>query len=192
MSKLGILIVGLFVLSSCGKESDKVEAIQDSVVQPKDPQVRGQQDYALTANAKAIALKAWENEIQLDSLLGKPDSVSNRVLGDGADTHMGATIKSIVYPGLKLEIYVPKGKDTGWVMTMNASDSRHATSRGAKVGDSASRIKQLYPDGSVFPDGRNNKKRYAWYISDGSNYSTLKFEIESETVKQIDLYYEIP
>lgn len=192
MSKLGILIAGLIVLSSCAKESDKVEASQDSVVQPKDPQVTGQEDYALIADSKAIALRAWENEAQLDTLLGKPDSVSSRVLGDGADTHMGATIKSIAYPGLKLEIYVPKGKESGWVMNMSATNSQYATSRGAKVGDSVARIKQLYPEGSVFPDGRNDKQRYAWYISDEGNYLTLKFEIASDTVKQIDLYYELP
>ena len=189
-----LLAFAIVLLASCESKRENTGAVQDTVTRSQDTlKVIGErEDYALVADSVAIPLRAWENEVQLERLLGKPLSDSSTTLGEGADTHMGAVIRTIKYEGLVLELYTPKEKQIGWIMRMRATDRKYATSRGATTGDSASSIKQLYPEGSVFPDGRNDTKRYAWFISDAGNNSTLKFEIESDTVRQIDVYYEVP
>ena len=188
-----LIAVSLICLLSCAQQRDEATVLPDTAFHRENgAQVLERHDYALIANSKAIALRAWENELNFGPVLGDPDTMYRRVLGDGADTHMGATIETRTYPGLKIEFYIPKGKDNGWVMNIQSTDRRYSSSRGARVGDGATRIKQLYSEGSVFPDGRNDPKRFAWYIADESNYSTLKFEITEDTVSQIDLYHELP
>ncbi|HET6512047.1 MAG TPA: hypothetical protein VFH43_07645, partial [Candidatus Kapabacteria bacterium] len=187
-----LLAFAIVLLASCESKREYTGAVQDTVTRSQDTLIGGvsreREDYALVADSVAIPLRAWENEVRLERLLGKPLSDSSTMLGEGADTHIGAVIRTIKYEGLVLELYTPKEKQIGWIMRMRATDRKYATSRGATTGESASRIKQLYPEGSVFPDGRNDTKRYAWFISDAGNNSTLKFEIESDTVRQIDVY----
>lgn len=77
-------------------------------------------------------------------------------------------------------------------MNMHVTGNQYQTVRGGKVGDKASAIKNLYPEGTVFPDGRNDPVRYSWYMADEGNYLTLKFEIDNEKVKAVRLYHELP
>jgi hypothetical protein len=163
----------------------KVENKADSLLLQKN-------DYSVVANGVRISLKDWETDVDLNSILGSPRSVSNKVLGEGADTHMGATIKTMDFNGLQLELYVPKEKDSGWIMNMRLTSDRYHTERGARVGDSAQRIKTLYPEGTKFPDGRNDPHKYSWYISDDSHLYTLKLDIEQELVKEVFIYFEVP
>jgi hypothetical protein len=189
-----LVLATAFILNGCARDTKEASTVttDSGSVQQVPRSADTTNEYAITLNGKRIALRAGEDEAGIDGILGEPDSTSSKVLGDGADTHTGATITTHYYKGLKLTSYTPKSKKRGWIMSMDVTGGNYASARGVKVGDNVSRVKQLYPDGGVFPDGRNDKMRYAWYITDQGDYLTLKFEIAGDSVKEILLYHELP
>ena len=192
-----IILVLLFACSCKNNPDEQAQApvatdTIGGVENRKDSLLVQKNDYSVVANGVRISLKDREMYVDLNSILGSPKSVLTKVLAEGADTHMGAAVKTMDYNGLQLELYVPNGRDSGWIMNMKLTSDKYFTERGARVGDSAQRVKSLYPEGSKFPDGRNDPLNYSWYISDESHLFTLKFDIEQELVKQILIYYEVP
>jgi hypothetical protein len=192
----GAVVICYLLFSACNSgtryEKEQV-SVKDTVIPRQvktDSVLIKKNDYSVIANGVRISLKDWESDVDLNSLLGRPAAVSTKTLGSGADTHSGSSIKAMIYNGLKLELYIPPSKDSGWIMNMKVSSDKYLTERGAKVGDSVERVKTLYPEGRLFPDGRTDTAYYTWYIS--NQESVLKLEIDKGLVSEIFIYYEIP
>ena len=112
------------------------------------------------------------------------------MLGTGADTHTGAAIKTLSYSGAELKLYIPKGKDTGWIESIEIKGNDIATSKGIRVGDDTGKLKQVYPGAAIFPDGRKDRVTYSHYITSGENF--IRFYHKKGTIQRIHIYHELP
>ena len=180
------LLLSFFVLPGCANDKPSEQV----ATEPQQDERAGRNDFAVWAEDYEIPLRAWNTALKLDSVLGPADTVSSKVLGEGADTHRGATIRTAFYKGATIDWYIPKGKDSGWIMQVTVVGSAYETARGIRVGDRASQMQQQYADGYIFPDGRKQDDEYAWIISKDNDY--LKFEISDSLVSMIEVYHEIP
>lgn len=61
-------------------------------------------EYALLINDVTIPLRAWDNNLDLEKILGEPVSQEIEQLGDGADTFKGSFHKTLIYDGLQINL----------------------------------------------------------------------------------------
>ena len=108
--------------------------------------------------------------------LGEYKDVSSQLSchGEGED-------KTYTYDNFVLNTYPLDGKDRVLEIVVKSADI--PTSKGVKVGDSASAVKEAYGDGF-----REVGTYYAYDAGDGKS---LQFLIENDSVKEIDYYYDV-
>lgn len=97
-----LFIISAFLFYGCSdnRQVGNQVAADTAVNDTREPtSVTSKTDYAISANGKMIPLRAWEHEVDLEDVLGKPVSESIKQLGNTADTHSGASIKTLVFHG---------------------------------------------------------------------------------------------
>ena len=68
---------------------------------------RGPVEYSITIGDDYIALRDWEDTVDIYGLLGEPASQEVEVLGQGADTFAGSYIKTLKYENLEIKLFSP-------------------------------------------------------------------------------------
>lgn len=171
-----------------GKEEESVT---------KEPIVENQierfQEYSVIVGDGFIALRDWDNAIDITGLLGEPLSEEVIVLDQDSDTFSGSYLKTIRYDGLEIKLFSPKDNGNSfWIMEITISGGEYTTFQGIKIGDPLESLKDKYPSISNVEDGRTDDNNRAYEISDIENYNYLRFEVGNGLVSQIRLFHMSP
>lgn len=149
-------------------------------------------DFSIKVNGKYISLREWDNEVDLNEVLGKPTSEATEVLGNGADTFTGSYVKTMSYDGLKLVLFSPKQNGVSfWIQSMEVTKQAFSTSKGITIGDKLEKVKESYPDIEIFKDGKTDPNNCTYVVRD-DGYNYLLFSINEGIVTGIKIYYDMP
>lgn len=169
-------------------------AISDAGSKPVEPVTPAEPEpFALMAGQRAIPLKSWDSETDLEAILGKPISEKQEVLNAGSDTYTGSTVRILEYDGLSIRLFSPKdnGK-TFWIMAMDLTGTNLQTPQGIKVGSGLAELKAAYASLEAVPDGRTDADNRAYRIMEMEESKFMVFEVEKGQVKKIEMYVELP
>ena len=176
-----IAVTSACALAGCGSNSSsqansKAESAQSSVAQSS-----AQAGGTISADDAVFRFNGVKVELNGDAdaaiaALGDYKDVSSQLSchGEGED-------KTYTYDNFVLNTYPLDGKDRVLEIVVKSADI--PTSKGVKVGDSASAVKEAYGDGF-----REVGTYYAYDAGDGKS---LQFLIENDSVKEIDYYYDV-
>ena len=175
-----IAVTSACALAGCGSNSSsqansKAESAQSSVAQSS-----AQAGGTISADDAVFSFNGVKVELNGDAdaaiaALGEYKDVSSQLSchGEGED-------KTYTYDNFVLNTYPLDGKDRVLEIVVKSADI--PTSKGVKVGDSASAVKEAYGDGF-----REVGTYYAYDAGDGKS---LQFLIENDSVKEIDYYFD--
>jgi pimeloyl-ACP methyl ester carboxylesterase len=151
-------------------------------------------DFSISVNNKYIALKDWDNQVDLKGILGAPVSEKKQVLGNGADTHTGSFIKTLFYDGLEIRMFSPKENGNNfWIMSIKVTSKTYAvTTKSIIIGDSVNKMKELYPEIEMAKDGRTDPDNCEYMLSSNDDSNYLVFEVKDGIISEINIYHEIP
>lgn len=175
--------------ASENSEGQSAEVIKEGSMEKEGNVVL--KELAFVYNEHTIAISDTANEEQMEQMLGKPDNLKSHTYraGDGTnmDTLIGFTEKVYTYPGLEIKtISIPDGKQ-GSIFHIEMTDSKYATVRNIKVGDSLDTLKNAYPEGKLLGDGAPNEEDDFRY--EPSNYvDVMSFHIKDAKVESIQIY----
>ncbi|WP_223067306.1 hypothetical protein [Paenibacillus caui] len=195
-----VIVLTLSMMTSClgNQEKNKTTVTPSestNTIPPEEnlnstiqPQV---DEFSLLINNTSISLHAWDNEINLEQVLGKPISQNiHELKGDG---FTGSFLKKIKYNGLELELFSPK--DNGkkfWIMTMVVTKRGYPTSKGIELGSTVKEIKDAYPAIKISEDGRTDPNNCAYEIRNVQEYNHMQFEVKDGKVAHIKIFHLIP
>lgn len=97
---LYVLLMALLVLSGCFNRSNEETSTGTGELQINN-------EFSIQLNGSWIALKDWDNQIDLLKILGEPVYANTEKLGFGSDTFEGSFVKELDYTGLNLELFSP-------------------------------------------------------------------------------------
>ncbi len=181
-----IAVTSACALAGCGSDSSKaeskVESAQSSAAQSSAAQSSAQSGGTISADDAVFSFNGVKVELNGDanaaiSALGEYKDVSSQLSchsNEGED-------KTYTYENFVLNTYPLNGQDRVLEVVIKSADI--PTSKGVKVGDTASAVKAAYGDGF-----REVGTYYAYDAGDGKS---LQFLIENDTVKEIDYYYDV-
>ena len=149
-------------------------------------------DYSIIVDNQVISLGKWYTDTDIISMLGMPITVTNEILGGGSDTMAGAHVKTLIYDGIVIKMFSPKGSNDFWIESINLEHWKIETTKGVKIGSSLEFIKSSYMDIQMVNDGRTDENNCAYIVSKQSEYKHMVFEINNGIVKGIKLYIEFP
>lgn len=217
-----ILLLIIFILAACsnlhnedsaGKTEEKSEIIQTSEsiaykgeieeVPAETTAIEQKEVYPyerfeeFSVKAKAgddfIALKDWDDKVDLHSLLGETINEKTEILGDSADTFSGSFVKTMQYEGLEIILFSPKDNGSSfWIMEIIVTGEEYSTYEGIEIGGSLELLKEIYPSLYMLEDGRTDDNNCAYEIADMEEYNYLRFEVSDGIITEIRIYHDIP
>jgi hypothetical protein len=171
-------------------ESSALPSEDPDASQP--PDYRSASIFSLVAGDTPISIGAWDNEVDLESILGPPASQTVEVL-ENADTHTGSFLKKMDYDELRLELFSPKQNgETFWILSMKASGEGYRTTREIAVGSPLKEMLEAYPEIVMAPDGRTDPDNAAYVMTDEMGELYLRFEVADGRVAEIQVYRVLP
>ena len=141
-------------------------------------------EFGILTNKGYLSLRDWSDRNDPEQLLGKAESSEIDILGEGADTFMGSTVKTLRYPGLEIKMFSPKqnGK-TFWIKNIKLSNKDYMTSKGIRVGDQVKKLDSIYP---LLLSHTPHER-----IFTGRDDSYINFRMNDSTIAEIHIYYEL-
>jgi hypothetical protein len=205
-----ILVLTLFMMTSCSSNQEKnkstIEVTSDTTntttpeknANTTTPEKNANNtvqhnvdEFSLKINNTLISLHDWDNQINLEEVLGKP--ISQNIQELKGDSFTGSFLKKIKYDGLEIELFSPK--DDGkkfWIMTMISTKEGYPTSKGIEVGSTVKEIKEAYPGINITEDGRTDPNNCAYEIKNEQEYNHMQFEVKDGVLVQIKIFHLIP
>ncbi|HHU85575.1 MAG: hypothetical protein ACOX86_06330 [Pelotomaculaceae bacterium] len=161
----------------------------------KDVPALGEGDFSVESGQRSVKLGDSDRDVNLKEIFGEALSESVVRLGADAGTLAGSYVKQRVYDGIELGLISGRGSGGPfYVDTMHITGGAHATARGVMVGDSYTRILELYPAKSgeepAKEDPRNRSYSYA-SVNEGEGM-LLSFEVRDGVIVSITLQVEHP
>jgi hypothetical protein len=151
--------------------------------------------YGILASGEFLQLQTWDNEVDLQALLGQPVTDSGKQPIQASDTLSGSFIKKLTYDGLELELFSPsQNGETFWIMNMSLTNNRYMTSLGVSVGDTVQALREAYPGIPMGDDGRSGRSatNSMYELNDETGSKRLLFDVQDGIIKQIDIKFLIP
>lgn len=150
----------------------------------------GMKEFSITLEGKQISLMDWDDEADLEGILGKAQQEDLYRLGAESDTFAGSYMKEIQFSGLAIKLFSPKDNGTKfYILSMETDDPKYQTIRGIKVGDSLEDLSAKYPELIPIPDGREDANNRGYSFQDGA-YNYITFEVENGVIVYIRIYHE--
>lgn len=149
--------------------------------------------FSVKIKESIVSLKNWDQEIDLEQILGKPYSSEIKKLGSGADTLSGSYTKILKYEGLLLEMFSPRenGEDY-WISTISLTKPGYMTSKGIEVGDSLQELLDAYPKLHTVDYVTGGLNSDLYQIIDELESNHLEVEVKDGLVHRIKIYHLIP
>lgn len=169
-------------------ENPPVENVTDQGTIPKTGNVI-LKELAFVYDGKTVAISDIIEENSLESILGKPEQKKSHTYspddGLNMDPLNGMTEVQYKFPGLEVKaISNLEGKDFS-IFNIILTDSKYATPRNIKVGDSVEKLKQAYPE-VVTPGSEEIQDEYRYQPV---NYvDGMRFDIKKGKVASIYIY----
>jgi hypothetical protein len=190
MSPFPVLLSIFFLfLGSCNQKGQQKADAKPTAVTSTIKEDHPQRDadlYTIHLGAATLSLQQWDSTINLNQLLGQPLKSGTRQMDKNADTHASAFIKTVEYPGLKLQLFSPPQNGRHfWVMEMTLTSGRYRTSKGITLGSAFDSVQKAYPSLQPFPG--NNKNMY--YVAEQGYEKSMEMEFRGNRVKKLRLYY---
>ncbi|HEV7330248.1 MAG TPA: hypothetical protein VGN63_04350 [Flavisolibacter sp.] len=172
-----------FLLLLAGCTSGK----QDASTPAAEPADTGL--YSVQLPSTTLSLRQWDSTVNLMHTLGKPLEEKTWRPGKNSDTHAGAFIKRLRFPGLKLQLYSPpqNGRQF-WVQEIILTDSTYRTSRSVTLGDEWQKVQQAYPSLQEFPGENENM----YYVADVGYEKSIEMEFAGNRLIRLRMYYMMP
>ena len=175
-----LMIAVVIMLTGCKSDTKPTEAAKTETTAQTETAAQQSSgavsaaDVVFNYNGKSVELNC--DEAAMTAALGEANSVSSQLSchGEGED-------KTYTYNGFIVNTYPSNGVNR--VMEIVVSSADHPTSKGIKVGDTASAVTTAYGD--------NYKKVGAYYSYSAGGDMALQFFIENGTVTEIDYYYNV-
>lgn len=165
-----------------------VENVTDQGTIPKTGNVI-LKELAFVYDGKTVAISDIIEENSLESILGKPEQKKSHTYspddGLNMDPLNGMTEVQYKFPGLEVKaISSVEGKDFS-IFNIIITDSKYATPRNIKVGDSVEKLKQAYPEVTT-PGSEEIQDEYRYQPV---NYvDGMRFDIKNGKVERIYIY----
>lgn len=165
-----------------------VENVTDQGTIPKEGNVI-LKELALVYNGKTIAISDIIEENSLESILGKASEKKSHTYSPGDGKNMdplnGMTEVQYKFPGLEIKaISNLEGKDFS-VFNIIITDAKYTTPRNIKVGDSAAKLKEAYPE--VVTQGSDDVQDE--YRYQPVNYvDGMRFDMKGGKIERIYIY----
>lgn len=188
----------LLVSSSCKQNDganqepdprDTNALLEDTIaidnLETESPEKHAFAEFSASKGEIMVRLRDWRKNLPMENL-GTLQDTTVKVLGHGADTHIGAAIHTYTYDGMTMQFFGPKQNAENWLLQMDITGDEWSTARGIRVGDPVTDIKTLYPKADNTLTGDTSVYRYE------VNESTLEFHTSNEKVSRILMRYNIP
>ncbi|RCX13048.1 hypothetical protein DFP94_12226 [Fontibacillus phaseoli] len=174
--------------NSAGNNPDS-QVIKEGTIQ-KDGNVI-LKELAFVYNEHTIAVSDIADDEKLESMLGEAEEIKSHTYSedDGLNMDMliGFTEKQYKFPGVEIKtIDAAEGKKF-YIFNINITDSKYATVRNIKVGDSVEQLKEAYPEGKLLGNGAPDEEDDFRY--EPANYvDVMTFHIKDAKVESIQMY----
>jgi hypothetical protein len=142
-------------------------------------------EFAASRDDVVVRVRDRSEDLEMEQI-GTLKDTTIRVLGEGADTHIGSSVHTYNYDGISLEFFGPRNGNGNWLQKVDITGSDWSTARGIHVGDPVSDLKTLYPKASNETTGNPNLYRYEM------NESQIEFITANDKVSRIVIQYNIP
>lgn len=150
-----------------------------------------QKELAFIYNDDVVGISDIVDDEKLESVLGEAEGIKSHTYshddGLNMDTLIGFTEKQYQLPGLEIKTINAAKDDRFAIFQIEITDSSYSTIRNIKVGDSAKKLKEAYPEGNMVGNGEPNEEDVFQYLPE--NYvEGIKFRIKNGTIQSILLY----
>lgn len=145
------------------------------------------EDFTIQTLNGSIGLMNWDDKVDIKKILGDPISEDIEVLGEGADTFKGSTLRKLKYNGLELTLMSPKDNgNTFFVLNIRITGDKYSTWRNIQIGDEVQKLLKQYPE-HQFIEGNKSNGRLKFENADLSK--NIIFTIKKGIVHLIEYNY---
>lgn len=168
--------------------SDPEITEEEGVMNSEDPAVK---ELAFVYKDSKIGISDPAEDEKLESLLGKAEEISSHTYtnddGLNMDPLIGFTEKLYKFPGLEIRAIKTPEEQIFHIFDIRITNSRYASSRGIKVGDSVEKLKETYPEGKMLGDGAPGAEDDFQYLP-VDYVNGMKFHVKNDKVESIMMY----
>jgi hypothetical protein len=148
-------------------------------------------ELAFVYNNHNIAIYDVVDDEKLEGILGTADEIKSHTyaIDDGLnmDPLIGFTEKQYVFPGLEIRTIKAPEDDKFYIFQILITETKYATIRNIKVGDSVTKLKSVYPEGNMSGNGAPNEEDEYIYLP--VNYvDGMIFHVKDEVIENISMY----
>lgn len=151
-----------------------------------------EREFTLTYGAAKLPLRTIFEDDELLSIFGKPEKIEESILGIGADTFIGSTIRTFTFNKSQVSLFAPSGSEKFWLSSVVSRDPRFSTSRGINVGESLTILMLKYPEAEPVPNEETDPGNMDYIYDHGTQGEyALYFEVRAGVIDKISLVYTL-
>ncbi len=148
-------------------------------------------ELAFVYNGKTIGISDIADDEKLENILGKAEGNKTHTYskddGLNMDPLIGFTEKQYKFKGLDIKTINATEDKKFFIFQIKITDSKYPTARNIKVGDSAEKLKEAYPEGKFIGNGAAGEEDDFQYLP--ANYvDAMKFHVKNKKVESIMMY----
>lgn len=151
-----------------------------------------EREFTLIYGTVKLPLRANFEDAALIEIFGKPEKIEETILGIGADTFNGSTIRTFTFNKSQVGLFAPPNGEKFWLSSVTSRDPRFSTSRGINVGESLTLLMLKYPDAEPVPNEKTDPGNMDYIYDHGTQGEyALYFEVRAGVIDRISLEYTL-
>ncbi|PKM68621.1 MAG: hypothetical protein CVU95_03190 [Firmicutes bacterium HGW-Firmicutes-2] len=148
-------------------------------------------ELAFVYNDNTVTIYDVVDDEKLEGILGTAVEIKSHTyaIDDGLnmDPLIGFTEKQYVFNGLEIRTIKAPEDDKFYIFQILITDTKYATIRNIKVGDTVTKLKSVYPEGNMSGNGAPNEEDQYIYLP--VNYvDGMIFHVKDEVIGNISMY----
>ncbi len=148
-------------------------------------------ELAFVYNGKTLGISDIADDEKLENILGKAEGNKTHTYskddGLNMDPLIGFTEKQYKFKGLDIKTINATEDKKFFIFQIKITDSKYPTARNIKVGDSAEKLKEAYPEGKFIGNGAAGEEDDFQYLP--ANYvDAMKFHVKNKKIESILMY----
>jgi len=151
-----------------------------------------EKEFTLNYGTVKLPLRTIFEDEELLNIFGKPEKIEESILGIGADTFIGLTIRTFTFNKSQVSLFAPSGGEKFWLSSVTSRDPRFSTSRGINVGESLTLLMLKYPEAEPVPNEETDPGNMDYIYDHGTQGEyALYFEVRAGVIDKISLIYTL-
>lgn len=151
-----------------------------------------EREFTLNYGTVKLPLRTSFEDEELLNIFGKPEKIEESILGVGADTFIGSTIRTFTFNKSQVSLFAPSGGEKFWLSSVISRDPRFSTSRGINVGESLTLLMLKYPEAEPVPNEETDPGNMDYIYDHGTQGEyALSFEVRAGVIDKISLVYTL-